>query len=216
MKYPLHPACACWPEMSPKDLAELADDIAANGLREAITVTPAGELLDGRNRALASEMAGVEIPDDKIVVYDGDPWLFSISKNARRRHMTTEAIALVVAAMPMKQVGANRFSVGPSNEGPSATEAAEAAGIPKTGRRFYYLALSYGYVRPDMGATDEARKEREAAYKKVTEVLGVLRMNGDLGWDAVLDLTRELDEWLAYGSPREAREAMRRIYDEDR
>jgi hypothetical protein len=89
-------------------------------------------------------------------------------------------------------------------------------GQPKTGRRFYYLALSHGYVRPDMSATDEGKKSRDSAYKKVTDILGALRMNGDLGWDAVLDLTRELDQWLAYDSPRDARERMRRIYDEDR
>ncbi len=32
----------------------------------------------------------------------------------------------------------------------------------------------------------------------------------------MLDLTRELDEWQTYGSPREARAAMRRRYEEDR
>jgi hypothetical protein len=32
----------------------------------------------------------------------------------------------------------------------------------------------------------------------------------------VLDLTRELDEWQTYDSPREARAAMRRQYEEDR
>ena len=40
--------------------------------------------------------------------------------------------------------------------------------------------------------------------------------DGRLGWDMVLDLTRELDEWQTYGSPREARAALRRRYDEDR
>jgi hypothetical protein len=37
-----------------------------------------------------------------------------------------------------------------------------------------------------------------------------------LGWDMVLDLTRELIEWTTYANPREARAAMRRDYDEDR
>ena len=41
-------------------------------------------------------------------------------------------------------------------------------------------------------------------------------MSGRLGWNIVLDLTRELDEWQIYGSAREARTAMRRHYDEDR
>jgi hypothetical protein len=89
-------------------------------------------------------------------------------------------------------------------------------GEPKTGRRFYYLALSRGYIKPDMGDTEEAKRARDAAYDRITDVLGTLRKQGKLGWDAVLDLTRELDEWQTYGSPREARAALRRRYDEDR
>jgi hypothetical protein len=89
-------------------------------------------------------------------------------------------------------------------------------GTPKTGRRFYYLALSHGYISPDMSDTPQGKKSRDKAYKKVTAKLGSLRMAGDLGWDMVLDLTRELDEWATYDSPREARAAMRRNYDEDR
>jgi hypothetical protein len=83
-------------------------------------------------------------------------------------------------------------------------------GKPKTGRRYFYLALSHGYIRPNMGASDAAKKSRDAAYDRITDVLGVLRMNGSLSWEMVLDLTRELDEWQTYESPREARAAMRR------
>jgi hypothetical protein len=89
-------------------------------------------------------------------------------------------------------------------------------GDPKTGRRFFYLALSHGIIAPSMEATVEARKERDAAYALVTDVLGDLRKAGRLGWDAVLDLTRDVAKWQTYGSPREARAAMRRRYDEDR
>jgi hypothetical protein len=92
----------------------------------------------------------------------------------------------------------------------------EDEGEPKTGRRYYYLALSHGYVSPDMSATTEGKKSRDAAYDRVIAVLGALRMQGRLGWHMVLDLTRELVEWQTYRSPREAREDMRRNYDEDR
>jgi hypothetical protein len=44
--------------MSPEALRDLADDIAAQGLREPATLTPDGQLLDGRNRTLACLMAG--------------------------------------------------------------------------------------------------------------------------------------------------------------
>jgi hypothetical protein len=50
----------------------------------------------------------------------------------------------------------------------------------------------------------------------VTSILGILRKAGRLYWDMVLDLTRELDECQTYGSPREARAALRERYDEDR
>jgi hypothetical protein len=36
-------------------------------------------------------------------------------------------------------------------------------GTPKTGRRYYYLALSHGYIRPDMGSSDAAKNERTKA-----------------------------------------------------
>jgi hypothetical protein len=78
----------------------------------------------------------------------------------------------------------------------------EDDGQPKTGRRFYYLALSHGVITVDMSATDAGKKSRNNAYKRVTDILGILRMNGDLDWDAVLDLTRELVEWQVYENPR--------------
>ena len=89
-------------------------------------------------------------------------------------------------------------------------------GQPKTGRRYYYLALSHGYIKPDMSDTLEAKRSRDGAYDRVTAVLGVLRKAGSIGWDMVLDLTRELDEWQTYASPREARADLRRSYTEDR
>jgi hypothetical protein len=95
-------------------------------------------------------------------------------------------------------------------------EIARSDGEPKTGRRYYYLALSHGYIRPDMSATDEGGKSRNSAYKRITDVLGKLRKAGRLDWDLVLDLTRELDQWQTYSSPREARADMRRHYSEDR
>jgi len=89
-------------------------------------------------------------------------------------------------------------------------------GEPKTGRRYYYLALSHGYIKPDMSDTPEGKKSRDAAYDRVTAVLGILRKQSRLGWNMVLDLTRDLDQWQTYASPREARAAMRRQYQEDR
>ena len=54
-------------------------------------------------------------------------------------------------------------------------------GAPKTGRRFYYLALMEGLIRPDMGADEAAKESRDAAYKRITDVLKALRMSGRPG-----------------------------------
>jgi len=67
-----------------------------------------------------------------------------------------------------------------------------------------------------IGCAHRLGRQAEAAYQTVTELLGTLRKQGGLGWDAVLDLTRELDTWQVYRSPREARAQMRNRYDEDR
>jgi hypothetical protein len=75
---------------------------------------------------------------------------------------------------------------------------------------------AHGYIRPDMSDSDAAKKPRDAAYDRVTAVLGILRKQDRLRWDRVLDLTRDLDQWQTFGSPREARAHMRRLYDEDR
>jgi hypothetical protein len=54
------------------------------------------------------------------------------------------------------------------------------------------------------------------AQERIERILGTLRKQGRLAWNAVLDLTRDLAQWQTYGSPRKARAAMRRRYTEDR
>jgi hypothetical protein len=117
--------------MNPEELRELADDIAANGLREPVTLTPDGLLLDGRNRALACDIARIE---PMTVTYDGNPELFSLSKNKHRRHMTVDQIAMVTVKLATMTHGGDRRSVNfkTSNEGLKVAEAAAAAGVSKT------------------------------------------------------------------------------------
>jgi hypothetical protein len=78
-------------------LQELAEDIKKNGLINPIWLTKTGEILDGKLRLLACEMAGIE---PRFVIYEGnDPVGFTISQNALRRHMTKAQLAFVLAQL---------------------------------------------------------------------------------------------------------------------
>jgi hypothetical protein len=105
----VHPAANLLPLMSPIELAQLGEDIKANGLRLPIAITSDGQLLDGRNRLDAMEAAGVEFKIKRTtngepvhidiaggdlsfaeVVTTTDPVAFVISANIHRRHLTAE------------------------------------------------------------------------------------------------------------------------------
>ena len=56
--YRFHPACLAFPMLPDAELQELADDIKLRGLMHAV-VLHRGQVLDGRNRLAACEIAGV-------------------------------------------------------------------------------------------------------------------------------------------------------------
>ena len=85
-----HPDAALFPMLSEQELAELADDIKANGLREAIKLDHTTEILvDGRNRERACQLAGIK-PRYEVLPSDIDIFAYIISTNLRRRHLTDE------------------------------------------------------------------------------------------------------------------------------
>ena len=163
MKYELHPACSAWPTMKPEELRELANDITANGLRDPVTLTPDGLLLDGRNRALACEMASVE---PTTMSFSGDPWLFSLSRNKHRRHLTTDQIALIAARLATRAVGRPKLEIA-SNEAIKNAEAAKAAGVPKTAIDSAKVVLEHG--------TSEEREAVESGKAPVRKTADRIR-----------------------------------------
>jgi hypothetical protein len=94
--YEPHPAANYFPMFAEDRLRALADDIAANGLRDPIVLTSDGLLLDGRNRAAACDLVNVE---PATVVFEGDPWAFVESKNTHRRDVTTGQKAMSTALL---------------------------------------------------------------------------------------------------------------------
>jgi hypothetical protein len=131
--------------------------------RDPVTLTPDGLLLDGRNRALACDMAGV---DPATTIFDGDPRLFSLSRNKHRRHMTVDQIAMVAANMATLPRG-NPNLTNPSNEGISAAEASKVAGVPETAIDSAKVVLQHG--------TPEERKAVESGKAKLRKTADRIR-----------------------------------------
>jgi ParB-like chromosome segregation protein Spo0J len=105
---PVHPAAMLFPMMFGEDLGNLADDIAANGLMEPIVLYH-GQILDGRNRLAACEMANVE---PRFMEVDGElpsATIYVLSKNLHRRHLTTSQRAAIAAEIvPLLKEEAHR------------------------------------------------------------------------------------------------------------
>jgi ParB-like chromosome segregation protein Spo0J len=102
-----HPACAIWPKMTDEELVALAEDIRARGLIHPVTLY-AGEMLDGKNRERACEIAGVELC---TVVYEGDdPVGESLSLNKNRRHLTKAELGFIVLELAPLKHGGDRKS----------------------------------------------------------------------------------------------------------
>jgi hypothetical protein len=92
--------------MADEALRKLAEDIKANGLCEPAILAKDGRMLDGRNRMLACEMAGVEL---RTVVYEGeDEIAFVISKNLHRRHLSVAELAMIAADLALLKHGGDR------------------------------------------------------------------------------------------------------------
>lgn len=113
-----HPYADKFPMLPDAELAELAESIRANGLRQPVVVTADDLILDGRNRAVACEMVGVE---PETVVYEGDDLAeYVIDCNVTRRNMSTGAramaTALVLAADGRRDGG--RWQYGTVTENP--------------------------------------------------------------------------------------------------
>lgn len=98
-----HPYADKFPMLPADELAELAESIRANGLRQPIVLDVEGRILDGRNRYVACEQAGIE---PTFVTYEGEDLAeYVIDCNTSRRHMTTGARAMATALILMEDRG---------------------------------------------------------------------------------------------------------------
>ena len=128
MSLPFHPLADIFPLIEGDKFEQLVASIKANGLREAVVVYE-GMILDGRNRARACEVAGIE---PRYTPFKGDdPLAFVLDKNLNRRHLNDDQrrmVAAKIANMPRGRPAEN-----PAECGIKIADAARLVNVDKAG-----------------------------------------------------------------------------------
>lgn len=122
-----HPYAKLFPMMSDEDIEALADDIKANGLRNAIVVDADDRIIDGRNRYRACQMAGVEPTIEAMDLDDRETLAFVISTNLKRRHLSESQRADIAARIANLKPKQKASSANLQNSDPPVTQAEAAA-----------------------------------------------------------------------------------------
>lgn len=95
----IHPLADLFPMLPDDELAELAEDIKANGLLHPIMLDHAGEVVvDGRNRLAACRLADVD-PRFERLQEGVEPADYIASVNLARRHLTVGQRAMAMAML---------------------------------------------------------------------------------------------------------------------
>jgi hypothetical protein len=124
-----HPYADIFPMMNDADSKALVGSIRENGLQHSI-ITYEGMILDGRNRAVACEQAGIEPVYEE---YTGtDALQYVVDSNLNRRHLTTSQRAMIAAELATMRQG-ERTDL-PPNGGKSVSTKQAAAQL-KVGTR---------------------------------------------------------------------------------
>lgn len=124
-----HAFASVFPMMTEAELAPLAQNIAENGLRDAI-VTYTDKVLDGRNRLAACRQVKVEPSFTEFEGTEAEALAFVVSRNLHRRHLTAGQRAAIADELADMKQGARTDLA--QNDARSQSEAAELLNV---GRR---------------------------------------------------------------------------------
>lgn len=121
-----HPLANIFPLIEGAEFDDLVADIKTHGVREPIWIFE-GQIIDGRNRYRASEVAGVDCPMREYL--DDDPVSFVVSLNLKRRHLDESQRALIAARIENLKHGQTKAEM------PIGISRTEAAAMLNVGER---------------------------------------------------------------------------------
>ena len=161
-----HEAAQIFPLMQGDEFEQLKDDIAANGLLEAIWLHPDDSIIDGRNRHRACIETETE-PRFRTWGGDGSVVEFVWSMNFHRRHLTSsQKAAVAVGMLPLLEAEAKeRQAHGQTSPGRTLREKIPQA----TGRASEKAAALVGTNPRYVSDAKKLAKEAPALFEQVRE-----------------------------------------------
>lgn len=178
---PVFPVADLFPMIASDELAELAEDIAENGLQEPVVIAEiAGQwqLVDGRNRLAACRLANI-VPHYRIL--ESDPTAYVLSANVHRRHLTKGQQAMATAlAYPNIEQGKRETSLKIKEVGLNAGYISQARFVLRHCRdkaeevlrnADYPLTTAYVEAKEIVEAQQKAEDER----KRLSDLLNEFR-----------------------------------------
>jgi hypothetical protein len=160
--FDFHPLANIFPLIEGAAFDELVADIKSHGLREPIWLYD-GQILDGRNRYRACDVAGIE---PRFTVYEGDnPLAFVISLNLKRRHLNESQRAMI--ASKLANLGEGRPSKTAQIYAVSQSEAAELLNVSRASVQS--AAKVYESAEPEVVAAVESGKLPVSFAKGLTK-----------------------------------------------
>lgn len=202
LRFDVHPLAAVFPMMTDGELAELAEDIKANGLLHPIIIDTDSKLVDGRNRLRACEIAGIE---PKVEQIDGrDARAFIVSANLQRRNLTKGQQAMALAMIypePARGRGKKDEALGklPENGGFKRELLRQARMVLRHDPDMAQLVLSGGEHLDKAHATITARQQEASGIE--ARLVRLREMAPDLA-DLVFEERMTLGEALAAAHQR--------------
>lgn len=196
-----HPAAELFPMLDAVELAELAKDIKERGVDIPGILLPDGTLLDGRNRRLACEQAGVEM---RWEIYTGnDVTAKVVSRNLRHRHLGAGQRAMIgVDLLPMLEAEAALRKSHPGNEH-ARSHVADLPHVKESQQRGPLARDEAAVIVSSSGrAIAQAKRVKAKAPELAAQVAaGTLALNAAEQQVRVIERVAAADERSAAGPP---------------